>query len=365
MINEICLPQSLQARESLARLTQLQERFRAGLDELSSRFADQSSLVKSSWLRDEGLHGGGWRWGNVDSGILNRGSLNISTVHYDDLLDKRLSSATALSCIVHPQEPRVPSLHTHISWTELRNGEGGGWRLMADLNPSYLIEEDRESFTTEIDKALIPLSEYWLHHAKSQGDRYFWIPALNRHRGVAHYYVEQWKTDHFESDLSKAMMFGESVIDIYLKIVNRALLRPGSELPEATLSRQIEYHSLYFLQVLTLDRGTSSGLLVHRQNDEGIMGSLPQRVDRRLLRSWVSLLPKPQDLLLAKLCDTLTAPLGGSEICTLDSETRVALAQVVREHYRAFPEALALQARGDILPPTVANHVAESNDTQR
>ena len=32
------------------------------------------------------------------------------------------------------------------------------------------------------------------------------------------------------------------------------------------------------------------------------------------------------------------------------------LAQVVRDHYTAHPEALQLQARGNVIPGTVANH---------
>jgi len=28
----------------------------------------------------------------------------------------------------------------------------------------------------------------------------------------------------------------------------------------------------------------------------------------------------------------------------------------VRTHYKAYPEALSLQASGDIIPPTVDNH---------
>jgi len=35
---------------------------------------------------------------------------------------------------------------------------------------------------------------------------------------------------------------------------------------------------------------------------------------------------------------------------------RKQLAAIVRAHYRAHPEALALQAAGDVVPPTVANH---------
>jgi coproporphyrinogen III oxidase len=39
-------------------------------------------------------------------------------------------------------------------------------------------------------------------------------------------------------------------------------------------------------------------------------------------------------------------------------ERRAELAQLVRGHYRAHPEALSMQATGDIVPPTVDNHLA-------
>jgi len=35
----------------------------------------------------------------------------------------------------------------------------------------------------------------------------------------------------------------------------------------------------------TADRGTTSGLLVHDENDVGILGSLPSHVDKKLLES--------------------------------------------------------------------------------
>lgn len=349
------LPQSAPAKAVLERLTALQSRFCAGLDQLCARFGDGQRLQRSAWLRDEGRHGGGWRLGLSDAGLLNQGSLNISSVHYDDLPDKPLSSATALSCIVHPQDPRAPSLHTHISWTELRGGVGGGWRLMADLNPSMMVEEDRATFYRELDAALEPLTEAQREHMKAQGDKYFYIPSLERHRGVAHYYLEQWRSGDEERDLALALSFGERVIDTYLKILEGAYLRAQAEGPlsEAQREAQLHYHSAYFLQVLTLDRGTSSGLLVHQQNDAGILGSLPTRVDRARLSEWVSAQPAPQGELLSQLIEALP---GDERVATLTTEVRCALAQVVRAHFQAHPEALKLQARGDVLPPTVAHH---------
>jgi coproporphyrinogen III oxidase len=103
---------------------------------------------------------------------------------------------------------------------------------------------------------------------------------------------------------------------------------------------------------LTLDRGTTSGLLVHSQNDVGIMGSIPSHINRELLTSWVDKMPKPQDKLVLALLDALP-----NEIPTpVEVETKKLLAQAVRDHYRVYPEALSMQASGEIIPPTVDNH---------
>lgn len=54
--------------------------------------------------------------------------------------------------------------------------------------------------------------------------------------------------------------------------------------------------------------------------------------------------------------DDLVAALPEADPCPVTVEAKRRLADAVRAHYRANPEALALQARGDALPPTVANH---------
>ena len=93
---------------------------------------------------------------------------------------------------------------------------------------------------------------------------------------------------------------------------------------------------------------------MHQDNDLGIMGSLPQYINRDLLKTWVSLLPSPQDQLLTSLINLLED--GSSS--PLTPNTRIALAHCIRQHYQTYPTALALQARGSVLPPTVANHSA-------
>ena len=104
--------------------------------------------------------------------------------------------------------------------------------------------------------------------------------------------------------------------------------------------------------MLTLDRGTTTGLLVHNQNDIGIMGSLPAHVDRDLLKSWMKKMETPQDELLKGLI----AVLPDQNPALVDEAVKQSLAAVVRNHYTVHPEAIAMQASGDLIPPTVDNH---------
>jgi coproporphyrinogen III oxidase len=223
----------------------------------------------------------------------------------------------------------------------------GYWRIMPDLNPSIPNEADRQRFADAL-KAAAPEQ---FGEAAAQGDHYFYIPVLGRHRGVAHFYLEGYNTGDFPADLALAKRVGEAAIDAYDGILGDAV-RGAGEPTEAQRAAQLAYHTLYFFQVLTLDRGTTTGLMVHNQNDVGILGSLPPRIDKNLLASWQPRMPEPQDRLLGKLLSAL--PNAG--VCTIDEAAKRKLADAVRTHYRLFPGALTLQASGNTTPPTVENH---------
>ncbi len=327
------------AQSAYAIVTHLQDYFVQKLNALASK-----DFEAVEWFRDAGKHGGGVRYEARDEALFNRASVNISQVHYDDMPDKALGSASAISTIIHPQNPLAPSMHMHISWTELKNGKGY-WRIMADLNPSVVNEEDKEAFT----QTLNTMAPKHAEEAIAQGDRYFFIPALGRHRGVSHFYLENFNSGDKEADEALAQSCGERVIDTYIEILQKRMAQTPSEVDKAT---QLAYHTLYLFQVLTLDRGTTSGLLVHDQNDVGILGSLPSHVDKALLKRWVEKMPAPQDRLL----ENIIAALPKGETIMIDENTKVQLAKAVRMHYQAHPEALRLQASGNSLPPTVQNH---------
>ncbi len=340
------MAKATEAKEAYTLVEELQGYFVTNLDNVSHELGERKRCEAVEWLRDEGRHGGGVRYETRDESVFNRGSVNISQVHYDDMPQKRLGSATAISTIIHPQNPHAPSMHMHISWTQMRDGSGY-WRLMADLNPSL----KNDLFQKDFDTALQQVTGSLYEEGAKQGECYFYIPVLARTRGVSHFYLEGYHSGDFHLDLSLAHQFGKAVIDVYTKIIVDALQEFPSFSEQEKL-RQLDYHTLYFFQVLTLDRGTTSGLMVHDQNDIGIMGSLPSHVNRSLLYSWLEKMPKPQDRLLLSLMDAL--PEGNRVV--LNDRVKKRLANALRAHYRQFPEALSMQASGTIIPPTVENH---------
>ncbi len=341
---DITLASSQNATKALYIVGHLQQRFVSQLNRLSKELGEDRAFEEVSWLRDNGLHGGGNRFESRDKKLFNTASVNVSQIHYDEMPKKNLKSATAISTIIHPHNPHVPSVHIHISFTELRDGSSY-WRLMADLNPAIAYKEDTKKFTEAMRK-VAPTN---FEEAQQQGDKYFNVPALQRTRGVSHFYLENYKTDQEVNDYAFAQLFGEQVIDTYIKIIDSAFQKRPS-ITHADIQTQLEYHTLYLFQVLTLDRGTTSGLMVHSQNDIGIMGSLPSFVDRELLLSWKEKVPSPQE----KLVEALAKDIG--EEGEIDAPTKVKLAAVVRQHYKENPEALSMQASGNTIPSTVTNH---------
>ncbi len=319
---------------ALALVEALQRRFVDRLEGAARALGSTRPLARVDWLRDAGRHGGGNRRELADSPVYGRASVNVSQVHYDDTPAHRLDSATALSAIVHPAAPSAPSMHLHVSWTALRDGVAT-WRIMADLNPAIPVPAHTAAFADALREA----APAHFERARAQGDRYFFIPALERHRGAAHFYLEGLDSGAWADDAALARRVAEAAIDTYAGLVREAVSQAPSASEHARRA-QLAYHTLYAFQVLTLDRGTTAGLLVHDQNDAGVLGSLPPRIDRALLEGWGERLPAPQDALVRAILDAL--PDGEAPVIDVAAKGR--LADALRRHYRAHPEAMALQA---------------------
>jgi coproporphyrinogen III oxidase len=219
---------------------------------------------------------------------------------------------------------------------------------MADLNPAIEFAEQTQKFRQELtNKAASYAAEGF-----AQGDQYFWIPALSRHRGVAHFYLEEYNTGDFGNDLEYCGDVIGAAIDLYPTLLAESV-RAHPVYSEEDRKLQLNYHTIYFLQVLTLDRGTTAGLMVHDQNDVGILGSLPTHVNRNLLRIWQAKYASPQDELVQDLIAALS---GGEDVVRIDASIKQKLADTIRKFYRKYPQAMNLQAHGAKIPKTIANH---------
>ena len=118
---KMILAESQDAKNAYTLVRSLQKRLADKLDLISTSLGEGKNFEEVFWLRDEGIHGGGSRFEARDFSLFNTASINISQVHYDEISQKNLKSATAISTIIHPKNPNVPSIHIHISLTELRN----------------------------------------------------------------------------------------------------------------------------------------------------------------------------------------------------------------------------------------------------
>ncbi|RBW47035.1 coproporphyrinogen III oxidase [Psychromonas sp. B3M02] len=313
------LATSDQAQFALSELSQVQSYFVNQLSTLSTG----TDFTPVEWLRDQGSHGGGQRFEATTNSVFNRASVNVSQVQYEDKPEKAFLSATALSTIIHPQHPLAPSIHIHVSWTELKNGQRY-WRLMADLNPA--IEDPAE--TSLFNKMLQQASGDYYESGIEQGEQYFYIPSLNKHRGVSHFYLEGFTGDVNTPKLF-AIDFARQVVDCYIAILTDKFSRlppPSDE----ELNQQLDYHTLYFYQVLTLDKGTTAGLLIHSQNDVGTLGSLPAYINRDLLASWVEKSDQAQQPLVQALVDLFPAQRSVHVTPTIKAQ----IAETIRVHYK-------------------------------
>lgn len=315
---------SVRAQSAMHMLSRLQQYFIEQLQHIED--GQVQKINEIHWLRDGGTHGGGMRVEFSESCFFNRASLNVSQVHYDDQPHKHFSSASALSIIIHPQHPTMPSMHMHISWTEMKNGFAS-WRVMADLNPSIVDQVDKKTF----DETVKSVAGQYYQQGKELGDKYFSIPALQCTRGVSHFYLEQFIAEDTQQE-NFPENFGRAVINCYCQILRNKQLDLKTP-TQAQLNVQLDYHTLYFYQVLTLDKGTTTGLLIHNQNDLGILASLPAKINRGLLAQWAEKTNPPQDKLIKRILSVL----GNSDICVINAQVKEAIAGQLRAHYKAHP----------------------------
>ena len=155
--------------------------------------------------------------------------------------------------------------------------------------------------------------------------------------------------------LKLASSLAEAAIEAYVRVVQHEIdSNREDKLTVTDRVAQLSYHTMYTFQVLTLDKGTTHGLLAHSDNDVGTLGSLPMRADTNLLEAWGEMLKEkkiPQHELMERVVSTIRThgdktDMGG--VYVVNDETRSELASCVRTFYKSNRAAIKSQADLDL-----------------
>ena len=176
--------------------------------------------------------------------------------------------ASGMSLILHPFNPRVPTVHANFRMIQVNDKFwfGGG----ADLTPYYPNEEDFRYFHGVWKKAAGNDYDQW----KKTCDEYF----VNHHRqgemrGVGGIFFDHYNSGSTENDFNKVVNVSEHFIESYFPIVEKRL---NETYTEEDVDFQLHRRGRYVEFNLLHDRGTTFGLKTNGRTDS-ILISLPAR----------------------------------------------------------------------------------------
>ena len=176
--------------------------------------------------------------------------------------------ATAISLIVHPQNPFVPITHMNLRFFIVEADTpfwyfGGGY----DLTPCYPIRDDVVSWHESARRAV---GEHY-DKFKAACDEYFYLPHRQETRGVGGIFFDDWSEGGFDASFDLVQSVGDSFLPAYLPILSK---RKDEDYSEAQREFQLYRRGRYAEFNLAIDRGTKYGLQSGRRV-ESVLASLP------------------------------------------------------------------------------------------
>jgi coproporphyrinogen III oxidase len=254
----------------------LQERITQEMRKLDPELIMHEDL----WQRQDhaGNPGGGGITRAFQGKLFENAGVNTSCVFgkIDPQFAKHLNGtgdemwAAGISLIIHPINPRVPTVHANFRM--IHQGDkfwfGGG----ADLTPYYPNEEDFSYFHDVWKKACAPYDCYG--PMKKQCDEYF----NNAHRGlemrgIGGIFFDHFNTGETQKDVNMVKHLSEHFIESYFPIVEKRMSENWTlEDEDFMLHRRGRYVEFNLLH----DRGTLFGLKTNGRVDS-ILISLPAR----------------------------------------------------------------------------------------
>lgn len=188
--------------------------------------------------------------------------------------------ALAVSLIVHPRNPYVPTSHMNVRFfvAESEGREpvwwfGGGF----DLTPCYGFEDDAVHWHEQARDACEPFGASLYARCKKACDEYFFLPHRGEPRGVGGLVFDDYTEGGWDAAFGFMRSVGDHYLPAYLPIVRKRADTPWGERERAfQLYRRGRYVEFNLVQ----DRGTRYGLESGRRV-ESVLASMPPLVSWR------------------------------------------------------------------------------------
>ncbi len=180
--------------------------------------------------------------------------------------------AAAISLIVHPRNPYVPTTHMNLRIFFVEADEpvwyfGGGF----DLTPYYGFEEDCVHWHQQAKAACDPFGADVYPSLKQACDAYFVLSHRHEARGIGGVFFDDWDHGGFESSFRFVRSIGDHFLPAYGPIFER---RKAIAWGERERDFQLYRRGRYAEFNLAIDRGTRYGLQSGRRV-ESVLASLP------------------------------------------------------------------------------------------
>ncbi len=252
-------------------------------DEITDKLKQIDPEIKMTedlWdrLDHAGQPGGGGRTRAFHGKIIENGGVNYSQVF--GKVDPKFASslggdsdemwASGISLILHPKNPRIPTVHMNFRMIQVgtKYWFGGG----ADLTPFYPHEEDFRHFHG-VWKAATTKYNQW-EAMKKKCDEYFVnTHRQNEMRGIGGIFFDHFNSGSIEADFNMACDLSKHFISSYFPIAEKRIHEEFTiEDEDFMLHRRGRYVEFNLLH----DRGTLFGLKTNGRIDS-ILISLPAR----------------------------------------------------------------------------------------
>ncbi len=178
--------------------------------------------------------------------------------------------AVAISMIMHPRNPHVPTFHANLRFflvDEVNWHFGGGF----DLTPFYPQAEDVLHWHQCAKAACDPFGENLYAQFKQECDDYFFLSHRGEPRGVGGLFYDDWNEGGFQQAFDLTRSIGDHILPAYMPILERRAAEPyGEKEREFQLYRRGRYAEFN----LAIDRGTRYGIQSGRRI-ESVLASMP------------------------------------------------------------------------------------------